>query len=176
MKSHLNKDSDSEEQLIEMSSHSANDKEELEKFVQQNEKSVLNSLEKIPAFGMLLGILSVFFQLAMFTNVKILYNESSITSFEIVFIRGISDLTITSIVCRCLHIDVLDIKPEHRSAIRFRMFFAASSAFFVFLTFQLNPISIATTLTFTSPIFTSIFTFFLIGEKLSKYDVANIIS
>lgn len=112
----------------------------------------------------------------MFTNVKILYNETNMTAFEIVFMRGITDLLITSVICRVIGVDVLDIKPEHRFAIRIRMFFAAASAFFTFLTVQINPISIATTLTFTSPIFTSIFAYIVISEKLSKYDVINIIS
>lgn len=47
---------------------------------------------------MILGILSVFFQLGMFVNVKILYNETNMTSFEIVFMRGLTDLIITTIV------------------------------------------------------------------------------
>lgn len=72
-----------------------------------------------------------------------------------------------------LKVDVLDIEPEQRRAIRIRMFFAAASAFFVFLTLQVNPISISTTLTFTSPIFTTVFAYFMISEKPSKYDLIN---
>jgi len=176
MKEPLRFNSDDSEKEVEMSDISEPSNQELQKYVEQNKLGWFHSISKIPALGMILGLWSVFFQLCMFTNVKILYNETNMTSFEIVFIRGITDLTITSILCKSLGVDPLDIQPENRNAIRVRMFFAAASAFFVFLTFQMNPISLATTLTFTSPIFTSTFAYFLMGEKLSKYDVLNIIS
>jgi drug/metabolite transporter (DMT)-like permease len=112
----------------------------------------------------------------MFTNVKVLYNETNISSFEIVFVRGLSDLILTTILWQSIGVNVLEIEIDQRNAIRIRMFFAAASAFFVFLTYQVNPLSIATTLSFTSPIFTSIFAFIAIGERLTRYDIINMVS
>jgi drug/metabolite transporter (DMT)-like permease len=147
---------------------------ELFNFINENREGPWQRFKKIPAFGIILGIMSVVAQLGMFTNVKILYNTTTMTPFEIIYLRGVTDLVLCTTLCKFLGVDFLGIEQDHRKAIRIRMFFAAASAFFVFMTFKVNPISLATTLTFTSPIFTSIFTFFAIGERITRYDIANI--
>lgn len=156
-------------------SDSENREKQLYNFINENREGPWSRLKKIPALGMMLGIMSVLFQLGMFTNVKILYNTTTVTPFEVIYIRGVTDLIMSTILCKMLGVNFLGIEQDHRNAVRIRMFFAAASAFFVFMTFKVNPISLATTLTFTSPIFTSIFTFLAIGEKISKYDVVNIL-
>lgn len=164
------------ENYIDLNHISKADEQELHEFVENRTTNIYDRLSKIPILGMIFGLLSVFFQLAMFTNIKVLYNETTITSFEVVFMRGITDLSLTLFICWCAKIDLISIEVENRKSIRIRMFFAVTSAIFVFLAYKVNPLSIATMLTFTSPIFTSIFAYIMIAEKLTKYDVLNVIS
>ena len=95
---------------------------------------------------------------------------------EVIFIRGITDLSLTLIICQIIGIDVINIEKKSRNHIKARMFFAVTSAFFIFIAYKVNPLSIATLLTYTSPIFTSILSFIILREKMTKYDFINIIS
>ena len=155
---------------------SNNLEEDLNNFTEKANNTLMDKLKKVPALGMIFGILSAIFQLGMFYNVKVLYNTTTLTSFEVIFIRGITDLTLTLIIWHFIGVDVIKIQKESRNPIKVRMFFAIASAFFIFLAYKVNPLSIATLLTYTSPIFTSIFAFFLLGEKMTKYDFINIVS
>ena len=155
---------------------SNNLEEDLNNFTEKANNTLMDKLKKVPALGMIFGILSAVFQLGMFYNVKVLYNTTTLTSFEVIFIRGITDLTLTLIIWHFIGVDVIKIQKESRNPIKVRMFFAIASAFFIFLAYKVNPLSIATLLTYTSPIFTSIFAFFLLGEKMTKYDFINIVS
>jgi len=71
---------------------------ELKNFINENKTGYLERMKHIPALGIIFGILSVFFQLGMFTNVKILYNTTHVTAFEMIYVRGIFDLIITFII------------------------------------------------------------------------------
>ena len=67
-------------------------------FINENREGPWQRLKKVPALGMILGIMSVLFQLGMFTNVKIMYNTSNITPFEVIYIRGVTDLIMSTIL------------------------------------------------------------------------------
>ena len=54
------------------------------------------------------------------------------------------------------------------------MILGALSATFSFWSYQVNSLGIATILLFTTPIWTVIFGRIFLGEKLNKWDLANI--
>lgn len=56
------------------------------------------------------------------------------------------------------------------------MIFAFLSATFTFYAYYVNHLAIATTLIFTSPIFTCIFAKMFLGENVNRWDIANMVS
>ena len=56
------------------------------------------------------------------------------------------------------------------------MVFAFLSASFTFYAYYTNHLAIATTLIFTSPIFTCVFAKVFLGENVNRWDIANMVS
>ena len=73
-------------------------------------------------------------------------------------------------------LDLFEIEKEHRTTIGVRMLIGIFSASFSFYTFYENHLAIATTLIFTSPIFTCVFAKVFLGENVNRWDIANIVS
>jgi drug/metabolite transporter (DMT)-like permease len=57
-----------------------------------------------------------------------------------------------------------------------RMIFAFLSATFTFYAYYINHLAIATTLIFTSPIFTAVFGKIFLEENVNRWDIANMVS
>jgi drug/metabolite transporter (DMT)-like permease len=92
------------------------------------------------------------------------------------YLRGIGDLILTVLIARIVNVDLYSIDKEFRSIILFRMITAFFSATFTFYAYYINHLAIATTLIFTSPIFTAIFAKYFLGENVNRWDLANMVS
>ena len=65
-------------------------KKDLNEFAEKSNNTLIDKMKKVPALGMIFGIFSAIFQLGMFYNVKVLYNTTNLTSFEVIF-KGIKN-------------------------------------------------------------------------------------
>ena len=141
--------------------------------VEETNPGTWKRMRKMPAWGVVLGILSMVFELTMLVNAKILFNDDAATPFEIIYMWGVSDLIITIILCQVYNIPVVNIEPEQRGHVKLQMIFAAASAVFSFLALKSNSLSLSASLIFTSPAFTCIFALIVFNEGISNYNILN---
>ena len=120
-------------------------------------------INKSNQFNQKFLVLASFFFSLMTVCVKKIDNEIPI--FELVFFRSIFSLIITSLIIKKKKINPWGINKQ---LLILRGFLGTAALICIFYSIRNMPLSIATVIQYTYPIFISIFAVFFIKEKLNK--------
>lgn len=93
----------------------------------------------------------------------------------IFYLRAFTNMLASYFCSKMLSIDIMGIAPTQRLNIRVLIFVSFFASGLSFLSYMINPLTIATILIYTSILFTSIFAFFKFSEKVDRYDAVNVL-
>ena len=108
---------------------------------------------------------------------KLIYiNSSTISAFEVHYWTGSILLALNLMVLKTTGQMALDIPPKYRLAMVTRVVFGYIGVAGFFIGPKYLPVSVATCLVQTNPIWTALFGFVFLKERITKYDVFSIAS
>ena len=125
--------------------------------------------------GIILKIISVLLIAIMQILTKSLYINSTITSLEVIYFRGIIMVILNLIYSKYISLDLLDIPKKQFKPMWYRSITGAIGNMLFFTSTKLLPLSLVNALYYLSPIMTTILGFMTLGESLSGYDVVSMI-
>ena len=102
--------------------------------------------------------------------VKYLYVNTNINSFEIGYWRSLISIILNLIYLSIVGVNLLSIKKSEVKYLMIRGFVGFLGLGCAFTALRLLTLSEATILFFTNPIFTTIFAFLILKERLKWYD------
>ncbi|KAH7645573.1 eama-like protein 5 [Dermatophagoides farinae] len=133
-----------------------------------NTNSKLKSIpERIPAFGLLMAILSVFCFSIASVIVRILV---SLPTIEILVWRSLCQFVVYFATTLVYGYNFFG-QPGHRLDLFYRSISGTISLSAVYIAYRLIPLSDASTIHFASPVFVTVFAYFLLKEPLSKLQI-----
>ncbi|XP_027193842.1 solute carrier family 35 member G1-like [Dermatophagoides pteronyssinus] len=132
-----------------------------------NGKQIKSLPERIPAFGLLMAILSVFCFSIASVIVRILI---TLPTLEILVWRSLCQFVVYFITTLVYGYNFFG-QPGHRLDLFYRSISGTISLSAVYIAYRLIPLSDASTIHFASPVFVTVFAYFLLKEPLSKLQI-----
>jgi len=109
--------------------------------------------------------------------VKIIYqHNSAISSYEVLYWKSISMMVMNYFFVRSFGVFVMDVPKEYRNIIVFRALIGYVGIQGLWASVKYMPVSTASCIFFTLPIWSALYAFVFIKEKLSWYDIVLLIS
>ena len=109
--------------------------------------------------------------------VKIIYEHNkSISAYEILYWKSLSMMLFNYLFIHSFGKFCLDIPNEYRKIIVFRAFVGFIGIQGMWASVKYMPVSTSSSIVFSFPIWTAVFAYFILGEKLTKYDIISIIT
>jgi len=127
-------------------------------------------------FGIMCAILAALLWSFFAMVSKQIYITSNISPFDMVYFRCFVPLVISMFYIVYMRINILKISKEIAADFTIRCLSWAILVILNFISMKIMTLSRYTIILFTGPIFTSIFGYFMLGDKLSIYDFVSCIS
>jgi len=115
----------------------------------------------------------IFFLTGLYTKYQ--YKSTNISPIIDIFFRFVIYTILSYLLSKYEKKSILDIRKELRKWLFFRVFFGSIGFFLYFASFDFISISDTNILNNTIPFWTIIFSYLVLKEKVTKYDIVSII-
>ena len=132
-----------------------------------------SAFEAISIMGIFYMFLSSIFFCLLSFGTKLMYLGTNITPFEAIYFRGFSMVIFNIIYAYFIGLDILSVPSDLQVIMWIRTIIGTMGITFNFVANKILPISIANTLFFLYPLITSLGGYVLLGEKMSKLEMAG---
>jgi len=103
--------------------------------------------------------------------VKMIYlHNTTISSYEVLYWKSITMMVMNFIYVRSQGVFVMDVPKEYRNLLVFRALIGYMGIQGMWVSIKYMPVSVANCIFFTMPVWTALYAFIFIKEKLSWYD------
>ncbi len=107
---------------------------------------------------------------------KVLYNTTNITAFEVIYFRCFVPIVFTIVYAQMKNVDVLRVPTKAGRDLFYRVVLAIFGFCLGFCSLKIMSYSKYMTLVYVYPILTQFCAYFIIGERLTVFDVVNCVS